>query len=128
MDVAKRQTVIASFLTLLALTGCAKHVVLEEISKDEARALRFPLTNSYIAAGPTKGSADLEDMWVHIHVAGNLIASNPGIEKFEEGKAMAQLPSGERLEGAFIGYRPKDAEHCTRSWLGNLRQIGRAHV
>lgn len=43
------------------------------------------------------------------------------VEKFEEGKLIAQFPGAETLQGTYMGYRPKQGPHCTKSWLAGLR-------
>ena len=58
--------------------------------------------------------------WVKVHVAAGILANDKNVEKFEEGTVRAQLASGEIFKGNFLGYRPRSAEHCTRSWISNL--------
>lgn len=105
----------------LLITGCASNAVLSEATPQEAHAFgaRGRLGNPGLLFGDIAGDTS-NTFWTQTHVAAGILANDPGVEKFEEGTVKAQLMSGETISGTFLGYRPRKAEHCTRSWIANL--------
>lgn len=139
----KKNLFFMLILVIAALPGCAKRVLLEEISKEAASAALSPARSNPALLQPRTADAgttfkidprsspkteqqdnrapdnSLEDIWIQVEVAALILAMDKNLEKFEEGALRGQAVSGEMFEGNFSGYRPK-TEHCTRSWLGNL--------
>lgn len=115
----KRLAAVA--LGALLLTACATKAMLSEATREEADALK-----SRVGPGnPGLGLRDVQGgtpdtFWIQVHVAAGILANDKGVEKFEEGALKAQLPSGENIDGNYLGYRPRTVEHCTRSWLFNF--------
>jgi hypothetical protein len=80
-------------LAALVIGGCARHGLLIEGGPKEAQLYADKQKSLYTGA----------------------------VEKFEEGKLIVPLATGETLEGSYTGYRPEHGRHCTKSWFENLR-------
>lgn len=47
-------------------------------------------------------------------------AKNWKAEKFEEGRIRAELNTGEKLKGSYVGYRLEKGYDCTKFWFENF--------
>lgn len=107
-------------LGALSITGCAAHAILSEVTREEANAFRSRVTNNPGLFVSETADNDQDALWIQIEVAAGILANDKSVEKFKDGAIRAQLVSGEIMNGNYLSYRPRGAEHCTRSWISNL--------